>query len=125
MDGKWDDLLDSDRDNDCSTDCEGDCDVDRDSDCDIERNVKDDDHSGGDNMVCDFMDSDAKDASTIEGEDNDDAANIDTNYAPPPPKKKVDRQTNKETNLQTHQKKIKNRNNLFSFFYTINLFLSK
>ena len=55
-------------------------------------------------MVCNFMDSDAKDASAIEGEDNDDATNIDTNYAPPP-KKKVDRQTNKETNLQTHQKK--------------------
>lgn len=39
-------------------------------------------------MICNFMDSDAKDASAIEGEDNDDATNIDTNYAPPPPKKK-------------------------------------
>ena len=75
-------------------------------------------------MICNFMDSDAKDASAIEGEDNDDATNIDTNYAPPPQKKS--RQTDKQRNeLANTPKKIKNRNNLFSFFYTINLFLSK
>ena len=68
-------------------------------------------------MVCDFMDSDAKDASTIEGEDNDDAANIVTNFAPPPPPQKKSRQTDKQRNeLANTPKKDKEQEQPFFFF---------
>ena len=70
-DDKWDSGWDSDHDND--------------------------DHSGGDWMSWGLIDLDGKDVSAIEDEDNDDAADTDTNYDPSPPKK------SKQTNKQTHK----------------------
>ena len=56
-------------------------------------------------MGCGLIDSDGKDVSAVKVEDSNEAADIKLQISPPPPIKKISKQTSKQTLL-------KNRNNL-------------